>query len=50
MELPTFAIYAATANVSVPLVLSIIVFLSYTTEGIRAKGVVGYLKSLIPAG
>ena len=23
---------------------------SYTTEGIRAKGVVGYLKSLIPAG
>ena len=50
VELPTFAIYAATANVSVPLVLSIIVFLSYTTEGIRAKGVVGYLKSLIPAG
>src|SRR4051794_25664477 len=50
VEIPTFAIYAATANVSVPLVLSIIVFLSYTTEGIRAKGVVGYLKSLIPAG
>ena len=50
VELPTFAIYAATANVSVPLVLSIIVFLSYTTEGIRAKGVIGYLKSLIPAG
>ena len=50
VELPTFAIYAATANVSVPLVLSIIVFLSYTTEGIRAKGVIGYLKSLIPKG
>ena len=50
LEIPTFAIYAATANVSVPLVLSIIVFLSYTTEGIRAKGVIGYLKSLIPAG
>jgi len=50
VEIPTFAIYAATANVSVPLVLSIIVFLSYTTEGIRAKGVIGYLKSLIPAG
>ena len=50
LEIPTFAIYAATANVSVPLVLSIIVFLSYTTEGIRAKGVVGYLKCLIPAG
>jgi F-type H+-transporting ATPase subunit a len=50
LEIPTFAIYAATANVSVPLVLSIIVFISYTSEGIRAKGVVGYLKSLIPAG
>ena len=50
VEIPTFAIYAATANVSVPLVLSIIVFLSYTTEGIRAKGVLGYLKSLIPKG
>ena len=50
LEIPTFAIYAATANVSVPLVLSLIVFISYTTEGIRAKGVVGYLKSLIPAG
>jgi F-type H+-transporting ATPase subunit a len=49
-EIPTFGIYAATANVSVPLVLSIIVFISYTSEGIRAKGVGGYLKSLIPAG
>jgi len=26
------------------------VFVSYTVEGIRAKGVGGYLKSLIPAG
>jgi len=50
LEIPTFAIYAATANVSVPLVLSLIVFISYTGEGIRAKGVGGYLKSLIPAG
>ncbi len=49
-EIPTFAIYAATANVSVPLVLALIVFISYTSEGIRAKGVGGYLKSLIPAG
>jgi len=49
-NVPTFGIYAATANVSVPLVLSLIVFVSYTTEGIRAKGVGGYLKSLIPAG
>jgi F-type H+-transporting ATPase subunit a len=50
LEIPTFGIYAATANVSVPLVLSLIVFISYTSEGIRAKGVGGYLKSLIPAG
>ncbi len=49
-DVPTFGIYAATANVSVPLVLSLIVFVSYTSEGIRAKGVGGYLKSLIPAG
>jgi F-type H+-transporting ATPase subunit a len=50
LHIPTFAIYAATANVSVPLVLSLIVFFSYTAEGIRAKGFGGYLKSLIPAG
>ena len=50
LEIPTFAIYAATANISVPLVLSLIVFISYTAEGMRAKGVFGYFKSLIPAG
>ena len=49
-NIPSFAIYAATANVSVPLVFALIVFVAYTTEGIRAKGVFGYLKSLIPAG
>jgi len=49
-EIPSFALYAATANVSVPLVFSLIVFIAYTSEGIRAKGVGGYLKSLIPAG
>ena len=50
LDVPAFTIYAATANVSVPLVLALIVFVSYTTEGLRAKGLVGYLKSLIPAG
>ncbi len=50
VEIPAFAIYAATANVSVPLVLALIVFVSYNVEGIRAKGFVGYLKSLIPPG
>jgi F-type H+-transporting ATPase subunit a len=50
VEIPAFAIYAATANLSIPLVLALVVFVSYTAEGIRAKGPGGYLKSLIPAG
>jgi F-type H+-transporting ATPase subunit a len=50
LDVPAFGIYAATANVSVPLVLALVVFFSYTIEGIRAKGPLGYLKSLIPAG
>jgi F-type H+-transporting ATPase subunit a len=47
---PTFALYAATANLSVPLVLTLVVWFSYHIEGIRAHGVIGYLKSWIPAG
>jgi F-type H+-transporting ATPase subunit a len=50
LDIPSFALYAATANLSIPLVLALVVFIAYTTEGIRAKGVGGYLKSLIPAG
>jgi len=50
VQVPAFAIYAATANLSVPLVLALIVFVTYNVEGIRTKGVGGYLKSLIPAG
>jgi F-type H+-transporting ATPase subunit a len=49
-NLPAFQIYAATANLSIPLVFALIVFIAYTTEGIRAKGVGGYLKALIPGG
>jgi F-type H+-transporting ATPase subunit a len=49
-EIPSFALYAATANVSVPLVLALVVFVSYNIEGVRAKGVGGYLKSLVPTG
>ena len=49
-NIPSFALYAATANISVPLVLALVVFVSYTVEGIRAKGFIGYLKSLIPEG
>ena len=50
IQVPAFAIYAATANVSVPLVLALVVFISYNVEGIRAKGLGGYLKGLIPSG
>jgi F-type H+-transporting ATPase subunit a len=49
-KIPAFAIYAATANVSIPLVLALIVFISYNVEGIRSKGPIGYLKALIPQG
>jgi F-type H+-transporting ATPase subunit a len=49
-QIPAFALYAATANVSVPLVLALVVFVAYNVEGIRAKGLGGYLKSLIPSG
>jgi F-type H+-transporting ATPase subunit a len=50
LEIPAFALYAATANLSIPLVLALIVFVSYNVEGIRAKGVGGYLKALVPQG
>jgi F-type H+-transporting ATPase subunit a len=49
-QIPSFALYASTANLSVPLVLALVVWISYNVEGIRAKGFVGYLKGLIPAG
>src|SRR4051794_3208511 len=49
-QIPSFAIYAATANLSIPLAFALVVFISYTAEGVRAKGPIGYLKSLIPSG
>jgi F-type H+-transporting ATPase subunit a len=50
VAVPSFALYAATANLSVPLVLAILVFLFYTAEGIRVHGFLGYFKSLVPEG
>ncbi|HEV3377736.1 MAG TPA: F0F1 ATP synthase subunit A [Thermoleophilaceae bacterium] len=50
VEFPTFAIYAATANLSIPLVLTLVVWFSYQVEGIRAKGFVPYVKGWIPRG
>src|SRR3954447_13927692 len=50
LALPSFALYAATANISVTLVLTLTVWISYHLEGIRSKGFIGYLKSWIPEG
>jgi F-type H+-transporting ATPase subunit a len=50
LHIPSFSLYAATANLSIPLVLALMVFVSYTFEGIRAKGPIGYLKGLVPGG
>ena len=49
-HLPALAIYAATANISVTLVLTLVVWFSYHIEGIRAKGVRAYFASWIPSG
>jgi F-type H+-transporting ATPase subunit a len=49
-NIPSFQIYAAVTNVAVPLVLALGVFIAYNVEGVRAHGLFGYLKSLIPSG
>jgi F-type H+-transporting ATPase subunit a len=50
LEIPSFAIYAATANISIPIVLTLVVWVSYHVEGVRAKGLIPYLKSWLPPG
>ena len=50
VEVPSLALYAATANISVPLVLTLVVVLSYHIDGVRAKGPIKYLKGWVPAG
>jgi F-type H+-transporting ATPase subunit a len=49
-EVPAFGIYAATANLSIPLVLTLVVWFSYQWEGIRAHGFFPYFKGWIPGG
>jgi F-type H+-transporting ATPase subunit a len=49
-HIPSFALYAATANISVPLILALVVFIAFNWVGIRAQGPIGYLKSLVPGG
>jgi len=50
LEIPSFAIYAATANISIPLALTLMVWITYHVVGIRRQGPVQYLKSWVPAG
>jgi F-type H+-transporting ATPase subunit a len=50
LHIPSFSLYAATANLSIPLVFALVVFASYTAEGVRVKGPIGYVKGLIPGG
>jgi F-type H+-transporting ATPase subunit a len=49
-HIPAFQIYAATANISVTLMLTLLVWVSYHVEGVRAKGPVRYVKGWLPAG
>jgi F-type H+-transporting ATPase subunit a len=50
VELPTWGIYAATANLSVTLALALITFLATHIEGIRFNGPIRYFKSWVPEG
>jgi F-type H+-transporting ATPase subunit a len=50
IDFPAFALYAATANLSIPLVLTLTVFVLYQVEGIRKNGLVKYFKGWLPAG
>jgi F-type H+-transporting ATPase subunit a len=50
VAVPSFAIYAATANLSIPLVLTLVVWFSYHVEGIRKRGFIKYLGSWLPPG
>jgi F-type H+-transporting ATPase subunit a len=50
LEIPAFALYAATANLSIPLMLTLVVWGAYHVEGVRAKGFFPYLASWLPPG
>ncbi len=50
LEVPTLAIYAATANISIPLALALVSTFAYHYEGIREKGFFKYFASWLPSG
>lgn len=50
LQVPTFGLYAATANISVPVVLALVSTSAYHIEGIRKRGVIDYFRSWLPGG
>jgi F-type H+-transporting ATPase subunit a len=50
LSVPKLQIYAASANLSVALTLTLITFVATHVEGIRYNGVIGYFKSWVPSG
>ena len=46
--LPDLSLYAATANINVTLALTLVTFIAFNYEGVRAHGPVGYLKTMVP--
>ncbi len=50
LEIPSLAIYAATANISIPLVFTLVVWFAYNIEGVRKHGFFGYMKTFVPGG
>ena len=46
--IPDLGLYAATANINVTLALTLVTFVAYNYEGVRAFGAVGYAKTLVP--
>lgn len=50
LQVPALALYAATANLSIPLVLTLVVWVAYHVEGVRHQGPVAYLASWLPPG
>jgi F-type H+-transporting ATPase subunit a len=50
VALPTWGIYAATANLSVTLALALLTFVATHVEGIRYNGPIRYFKSWVPQG
>ena len=50
LSIPEFQIYAATANLSVTLALTLVTFVATHVEGIRYNGVIPYFRSWMPSG